>query len=102
VLWRPDSAGLFAAGWRIKEFRNGQVIGIQRVQHHFRVVSQRPTSLEEIAGEGKKNWDPESHGDYYNLNGQLIFSGVWGKDRRYDGVLLIRQGSRFWKKSWLP
>mgnify|MGYP006955852025 FL=1 len=102
VLWRPDSSGLYAAGWRIKEFRNGQVIGIQRVQHHFRVVKSFATSLIDLGRDEISTWDPESQGDYYNLNGQLIFSGVWGKDRRYDGVLLIRQGSRFWKKAWLP
>lgn len=102
VLWRPDSAGLYAAGWRIKEFRNGQVIGIQRVQHHFRVVNSFPTSLIDLGRDEISTWDPESPGAYYNLNGQLIFNGIWGKDRRYDGVLLIRQGSRFWKKAWLP
>ena len=102
VLWRPDSAGLYATGWRIKEFRNGQVIGIQRVQHHFRVVNYRPTSLEDLEMKSSIAWDPETEADYYNLNGQLVYRGVWGKDRRYDGVLLIRQGSRFWKKAWLP
>jgi hypothetical protein len=102
ALWRPDSAGLFAAGWRIKEFRNGQMIGVQHVQHHFRVLAYRPSSIRDLEQGGPTTWDPELEADYYNLNGQLVYRGIWGKDRRYDGVLVIRQGRRSWKQVWLP
>lgn len=102
VLWRPDSAGLFAAGWRIKEFRNGQIIGTQHVQHHFRVLPNLPSSVRDPERGGHESWNPEAEADFYNLNGQLIYRGIWGKERRFDGVLVIRQGRRTWKQVMLP
>ncbi|MFM8837268.1 MAG: hypothetical protein ACKOHH_01405 [Bacteroidota bacterium] len=100
VLWRPDSAGLYACGWLIKEFRNGQLIGRQRIQHHFKVQTYRPSSVLEIPNSASEAiWDPNSYADYYQLNGQLVHQGSWFDMPPFKGVLLIRQGRKFFKKA---
>ena len=100
VLWRPDSAGLYAAGWLIREFRNGQLIGRQRVQHHFRVMAYLPSSVWEMPyGMPVAAWNPEAYAEYYQMNGQLIHKGYWSEIPSFKGVFLIRQGQRIFKKA---
>lgn len=100
VLWRPDSAGLYACGWVIREFRNGQLIGRQRVQHHFRVQPYRPSSVREgDYPELEKPWDPQAEASYYRLNGQLVHKGLWCEMPPFQGILIVHQGRRIFKKA---
>lgn len=102
VLWKPDSAGLYAAGWLIKEFRNGQLIGRQRIQHHFRVLAYRPSSVSEIPeAMQESSWNPKQYAEYYQMNGQLIHKGYWSDMPPFQGAMLIRQGQRIFKKAFL-
>lgn len=99
VLWRPDSAGLYAAGWIIREFRNGQLIGRQRVQHHFRVLAYRPSSVREMPDAGREAvWNPEAYAEYYQMNGTLLHQGIWSEMPSFKGVLVIRQGRKIFKR----
>ena len=38
ISWTPTSLGNYATGFEITEYRNGQIIGIQRIQWTFKVV----------------------------------------------------------------
>ncbi len=101
VLWRPDSAGLYATGWLIREFRNGQPIGRQRVQHHFRVLAYSPSSVKEMPyGMPGPDWNPEVYAEYYLVNGQLIHKGYWSEIPSFQGTIVIRQGQRIFKKAF--
>jgi hypothetical protein len=35
IKWRPSVVGLFATGYKISEYRNGQLIGVSRIQQHY-------------------------------------------------------------------
>jgi len=39
ISWVPSAMGKYATGFEVKDMRNGQVIGVQRVQWTFMVVS---------------------------------------------------------------
>lgn len=39
ISWVPSTMGKYATGFEVKDMRNGQVIGVQRVQWTFMVVS---------------------------------------------------------------
>jgi hypothetical protein len=37
IKWKPNTLGQFATGFKVSEYRNGQVIGVSRVQQVFQV-----------------------------------------------------------------
>ena len=49
ISWIPSTIGRYATGFEVKDMRNGQVIGVQRVQWTFMVVSSTLGLEENIA-----------------------------------------------------
>jgi hypothetical protein len=49
ISWVPSTMGKYATGFEVKDMRNGQVIGVQRVQWTFIVVSSTLGLEENIA-----------------------------------------------------
>ena len=49
ISWVPSTMGKYATGFEVKDMRNGQVIGIQRVQWTFMVVASTIGLEENIA-----------------------------------------------------
>lgn len=42
IKWKPTVAGSFATGYKISEYRNGQLIGVSRMQQHFSTNYSQP------------------------------------------------------------
>lgn len=87
ISWAPTMLGNFGTGFMIKEYRNGQEIGAQRIQWTF-VVKTSTIGIEE------KQIEKEVIA-IYNLNGKLISTDI--HDPTLKGLLLVQYNTGFKK-----
>lgn len=71
VSWVPSTVGRYATGFEIKDMRNGQVIGIQRAQWTFLVVTSTIGLEESIA-------DCNMQYQVYDWYGRLVGTSLEG------------------------
>lgn len=81
ISWIPSALGKYATGFEVKDIRNGQVIGVQRVQWTFTVVSSTLSLEENIA-------DFNTQYDVYDWCGRYMGSNINWTDLK--GLYVIR------------
>jgi hypothetical protein len=65
VSWTPTMLGNYGTGFEITEYRNGQLIGVQRIQWTFRVVNS-------IVGIKELNIEYHTKYKVYNWSGEYL------------------------------
>lgn len=81
ISWVPSTMGKYATGFEVKDMRNGQVIGIQRVQWTFMVVASTIGIEENIA-------DCNMQYEVYDWYGRYMGSNIKWADLK--GLYVIR------------
>ena len=81
ISWVPSTMGKYATGFEVKDMRNGQVIGIQRVQWTFMVVASTIGLEENIA-------DCNTQYEVYDWYGRYMGSNIKWADLK--GLYVIR------------
>jgi hypothetical protein len=82
ISWTPTALGKYGTGFEITEYRNGQLIGAQRIQWSFRVINP-------IVGIDEYNIEHYVRYKIYNWSGEYLGN----KLENQNGFLIIRYSS---------
>ena len=83
ISWVPSTLGRFATGFEIADYRNGDKIGIQRIQWTFMVVNSTI---------GVEEHNKEINYVVYDFNGNIIYEGAEIPYEVMDGLYIISDG----------
>ena len=92
ISWEPHSVGPHATGFRIEDWRNGQLIGVQRIQWTFRVVTST-VGIRELQSQDK------TPVGVWNISGQYIQEDT--KDLPAGQLYLVRYSDGSFQKLWI-
>ena len=93
VSWTPTVLGNFGTGFEITEYRNGQLIGIQRIQWTFNVVTST-VGIDELTPNYKSN----SY-KVYDISGRYL--GTSMRDLPENKIYIIRYDMGYSEKIFI-
>ena len=85
ISWTPSSLGKYATGFEISDYRNGQLIGVQRIQWTFMVVNST-LDIEEV--------EQTKHYQVYDFFGNLFYEGDNIPYNYMKGLYIIFDGDK--------
>ena len=91
VSWTPTTLGKFGTGFEITEYRNSQLIGVQRIQWTFNVVTST-VGIEELT----PNYKSDSY-KVYDVNGRFIGTDL----RNLTGLYIVRYDNGISEKIYI-
>lgn len=91
ISWVPNTIGKYGIGFEIKDFRNGQLIGTQRVQWTFLVLNSTVGLDEHIKPTVYQIWD---------IWGNFIYEGEEIPYNIMNGLYIVKYGGKT-EKVWV-
>jgi len=88
--WTPTTLGNFGTGFEITEYRNGQLIGVQRIQWTFKVVTST-VGIDELT----PNYKSSSY-KVYDMSGRYL--GTSMRDLPENKIYIIRYDKGYSEK----
>jgi len=85
ISWTPSSLGKYATGFEISDYRNGQLIGVQRIQWTFMVVNST-LDIEEV--------EQTKHYQVYDFFGNPFYEGENIPYNYMKGLYIIFDGNK--------
>ena len=85
VSWVPSTVGRYATGFEIKDMRNGQVIGVQRIQWTFLVV---PSTV------GIEEEELNVTYELYDWYGNLVYMGKYIPYEKLNGLYVVKYNNK--------